>query len=142
MLFCNKLQTQLHVFNNCKQTLGRYTWKHGSILFTIAGHWKSKLAKSFSLFFYPPRFGFPLPKELFCGNIPDIILQEGKKLITELTCPAETGLLSPREYKADRYKELKNLSLVPCNALELILLEISALDFVNEHVKHFKNLLN
>ena len=60
-------------------------------------------------------------------------------MITELTCPAETGLLPSREYKADRYKELKNLSLVPCNALELILLEISALGFVNEHVKHFKN---
>ena len=59
--------------------------------------------------------------------MPDIVLQEGKKLIVkELICPIETNLLSSREYKADRYKELKNLSLVPCNHLELILLEISA----------------
>ena len=40
------------------------------------------------------------------------------------------------------YKELKYLSLVRCNDLELILIEISALGFVTKLVKHFKNLLN
>ena len=33
-LLCNKLQTQLHVFNKCKQALDCYTWRHDSILFT------------------------------------------------------------------------------------------------------------
>ena len=41
---CNKLQTQLHVFNNCRQTLDHYSWRHNSILFTIAEHLKLKLA--------------------------------------------------------------------------------------------------
>ena len=87
--------------------------------------------------------GFPSPKGLFSGKIPDIVLQQGEKLIViELTCPAETNLLSSREYKSNRYKELKNLSLVPCNDLELILLEISTLGFVTKHVREFKNLLN
>ena len=27
---CNKLQTEFYVFNNCKQALERYTWRHDS----------------------------------------------------------------------------------------------------------------
>ena len=46
---CNKLQMQFHVFNNCKQALDRYTWRHDSILFTITKHLKPKLAKSFCI---------------------------------------------------------------------------------------------
>ena len=140
---CNKLQTQLHVFNNCKQALDRYTSRHDSILFTITEHLKPKLANSFRIYVDSLHLGFLSQKELFSGKIPDIVLQQGKKLIViELTCPAQTNLLSSREYKSDRYKELKNLSLVPCNDLELILFEISALGFVTKHVKDFKNLLN
>ena len=83
------------------------------------------------------------PKGLFSGRIPDIVLEQGEKLIViELTCPAETNLLSSREYKSNCYKELKNLSLAPCNDLELILLEISILGFVTKHFRKFKKLLN
>ena len=140
---CNKLQTQFHVFNNCKQALHRYTWRHDSILFTITEHLKPKLANSFCIYVDSLHLGFPSPKGLFSGKIPDIVLQQGEKLIViELTCPAETNLLSSREYKSNRYKELKNLSLVPCNDLALILLEISTLGFATKHVRDFKNFLN
>ena len=140
---CNKLQTQFHVFNNCKQALDRYTWRHDSILFTITEHLKPKLANSFCIYVDSLHLGFPSPKGLFSGKIPDIVLQQGEKLIViELTCPAETNLLSSREYKSNRYKELKNLSLVPCNDLALILLEISTLGFATKHVRDFKNFLN
>ena len=50
---CNKLQTQLHVFNNCKQALDRYTWRHDSVLFTINEHLKPKLANSFRIYVDP-----------------------------------------------------------------------------------------
>ena len=84
-----------------------------------------------------------ITKGLFSGKIPGIALRQGKKLIViEFRCLAETNLHQSREYKSDRYKELKNLSLVPCNDLELILFEISALGFVTKHVRDFKNLLN
>ena len=122
---CNKLQTQFHVFNNCKQALDCYTRRRNSILFTITEHLKPKLANSFCIYLDSLQLVFPSPKGLFSGKIPDIVLQQGEKLtVIELTCPAETNLLSSREYKSDRYKELKSLSLVPCNDLELILLEI------------------
>ena len=40
---CQKMQTQLHVFSNCKVALeqGRYTWRHDSILLTIIHHFKA-----------------------------------------------------------------------------------------------------
>ena len=40
---CQKIQTQLHVFSNCKVALeqGRYTWRHDSILLTIIHHFKA-----------------------------------------------------------------------------------------------------
>ena len=100
---CNKLQTQLHVFNNCKQALDRYTWRHDSVLFTINEHLKPKLANSFRIYVDPLHLGFPSPKGLFSGKEPDIILQHGKKLLViELTYPAETNVLSSPEYKSDR----------------------------------------
>ena len=47
---CNKLQTQLHVLNNCKQALDCYSWRHESILFTITEYLKPKLANSFCIY--------------------------------------------------------------------------------------------
>ena len=140
---CNILQTQFHVFNNCKQALDRYTWKHDSILFTITEHLKPKLANRFCIYVDFLHLEFPSPKGLLSAKIPDIVLQQGEKLIViELTYPAETNLLSSCEYKSNHYKELKNLSLVSCNDLEFVLLEISTLGFVTKHVREFKNLLN
>ena len=140
---CSKLQTQLHASNNYKHALDRYTWRHDSILFTITENLKPKLTNSFRIYINSLHVGFPSPKGLYSGKIPDIVLQQGKKLIViELTCPTETNLLSSQEYKSDRYRELKNLSLVTCTDLELILLEVSALGFVTKHVREFKNLLN
>ena len=56
---CNKLQTQLHVFNNCKQALDRYTWRNDSILFTITEYLKSKLANSFHIYVNSLRLTLP-----------------------------------------------------------------------------------
>ena len=33
--WCSKMETQLHVFSNCVNSLNRYTWRHDSILNTI-----------------------------------------------------------------------------------------------------------
>jgi hypothetical protein len=138
-----KLQTQMHVFNNCEHALDRYTWRHDSVLFTITEHLKPRLADNTSIFVDSLSLDYPSPKGLFSGKVPDIVLIQGDKIIVvELTCPFETNLLSSRNYKAERYKELKQLSLVPCNELDLVLVEISSLGFVTKKGKDFKNLLN
>ena len=109
--------------------------------FTITQHLKPKLTNSFRIYIDSLHLGFPSRKRLFSGKIPDIVLQEGEKLIAiEFKCTAETNLLFSPEYKSDRYKEPKNLSLVPCNILELIVPQISTLGFVTKHVRDFKNL--
>ena len=74
---CNKIQTQFYIFNNCKQALDRYTWRHDSILFTITEHLKPKLANSFCIYVDSLHPEFPSPKGLFSGKIPDIVLQQG-----------------------------------------------------------------
>ena len=70
---CNKPQTQFHIFNNCKQALDCYTWRHDSKLFTITKHLKPKLANSFCIYVDSLHLGFPSTKGLFSGKIPDIV---------------------------------------------------------------------
>ena len=55
---CQKLQTQLHVFSNCKVALeqGRYTWRHDSILITIIHHFKAIVNEDLRLFADCPKF--------------------------------------------------------------------------------------
>ena len=56
--WCNKLQTQLHVFNNCKEALDRYTWRHYTIFFAITEYLKWKLANSFRIYVDSLHLGF------------------------------------------------------------------------------------
>ena len=67
--------------NNCKQALDRCTWRHDSILFTIFEHLKPKLANSFQIYVDSLYLELSSPMGLFSGKIPDIVLQQRKKLI-------------------------------------------------------------
>ena len=40
---CNCSETQLHIFNNCKLALGRYEWRHNSVISIIRKHLKTKV---------------------------------------------------------------------------------------------------
>ena len=138
---CNQLQTQLHVFNNCTRALDRYVWRHDSILFTISEYLKSAASNNYTIFIDCNALNYPTPNQ-FLNKRPDIILQnEHQIIVIELTCPFETNLKSSREYKANKYKDLKDLLLVPCDDLKLILLEISSLGFVSKDISEFKKLL-
>ena len=48
------------------------------------------------------------------------------------------NLLASCEYKANRYRDLKNLILTPHDGLRLILLEISSLGFILTESKELK----
>ena len=43
-LLCNKLQTQLHVFNKCKQALDCYTWRHMTQYYLQNRTFKTKIS--------------------------------------------------------------------------------------------------
>ena len=98
-----------------KQVLDCYLWRHGSIFLKMNEHLKAKLANSFRIYVDSLHLRFSSLKGIFCGKIPDIVLQQGKNVIfIERTSPAETKLIV--------IKEPKNLSLILCNELELFYL--------------------
>jgi hypothetical protein len=138
---CNGLQTQKHVFNNCVLALERYTWRHNSILKSLCNQLMQKLSSNFKLY-VDGIAGFPNPSQLFRSTRPDLIVKEGSKITAiELTCPYETNTDSSREYKQNRYKNLRRDLLTPTPQFELILLEITSLGFITENVKDFENFL-
>ena len=72
-------------FTNCKQALDYYSWRHDLVLFTATKHLKPKLT-SFCIYANFLHLGFPSQKGLFSGKMPDMDLQQGKKLmVIELT---------------------------------------------------------
>ena len=60
---CHQLQTQLHVFNNCKEALNRYEWRHNSILKSLCNHLSKKVSCYLQLF--SDIDGFENPSTLF-----------------------------------------------------------------------------
>lgn len=134
---CSKNQTQLHVFNHCETALERYTWRHNSILSTLA-----KKLTTLRGILYVDLEGYNNPSLLFKTKRPDLAFFEEKRLVVvELTCPYETNIISSRNYKAAKYKELKLDLIKPVNEIKLILLEITSLGFVGKSSKEFSTFL-
>ena len=61
--------------------------------------------------------------------------------IIELTVCFETNLISSREYKVNRYAQLKESCIEKNREVELIFIEISSLGFYTEHISVFKRFL-
>ena len=73
---------------------------------------------------------------------PDIVILERCRItVIELTCPFETNFNKWHEYKARRYKNLRNVLITPRAQFNLILLEISTLGFIGKTIKTFSQFL-
>ena len=73
---------------------------------------------------------------------PDIAILEKRRItIIELTCPFETNFNKSHEFKARRYNNLHKALITPCAQFNLILLEISTLDFAGKMIKTFSKFL-
>ena len=62
-LLCGKLQSQLHVFNNCTSALDRYTWRYNSVIKTLCNHLSENVMHGFCL--YADIEGYNNPATLF-----------------------------------------------------------------------------
>ena len=114
--FCRRyliLQTELHVFNNCKKAIDLDTWRHDTILFIITEHLKPKLANSFRIYVESLHLGFPSPKGLFSGKIPDIVLQQRNHM---------NRTHMPRRNKLVNTSHLVNTNLIVIENLRIYLL--------------------
>ena len=132
---CQKAQRQLHVLSNCSAALteGRYTWRHNSVLLTIAHYLAPLVGRAISLFV--DINGYRNPAMCFRTMRPDVVLVDHDKMIVmELTACFETNSIKSREYKKQRYKELKDDSLIHCNKFEIIFIEITTLGFVTNNI--------
>ena len=139
---CNNLQTQFHVLSNCVNALDRYTWRHNSILYTIYQHISFKLPLDMELYVDLDELRLPSPALLFSNQRPDLVIKQGHNYtVIELTCPNEGRLLLSREYKAERYKLLKDQLLTQCEKFDLILVEVSTLGFMSKNIKSFIDVL-
>ena len=94
---CNeKAETLHHTVANCNTAAnqGRYTWRHDSILYTIANH----LNQVGNAMIYADIAGFQNPSSLFRSIRPDIVMAVGKTYhVIELTVCFETNLLKSHE---------------------------------------------
>ena len=109
---CQKAQTQLHVLSNRSAALtqGRYTWRHNSVLLTIADYLAPLVGRAISLFVDID--GYSNLATCFRTTRLDVVLVDHDKMIVmELTVCFETNSIESREYKKRRYKEQKDDSL-------------------------------
>ena len=66
------------------------------------------------------------PGNLFKSKRPDIVLKESDSIAAiELTCPFELNIIKSKEYKENKYRELKNDLVVPYKQFMSILLELT-----------------
>ena len=70
------------------------------------------------------------PGNLFKSKRPAIIIKKNNSITTiELTCPFELNTIKSREYKENKYSEVKNDLVLPDKRFKLILLELTSLGF-------------
>ena len=85
---------------------------------------------------YADILGYKNPSELFRNLRPDIVLLKRDSLVSiELTCCFETNLINSRNYKIDRYCNLKE----DCN-LNVKVKELYVLGFLSKNIKKLKTL--
>ena len=136
---CDQKQSQLHVLSYCQVALRekRYTWRHNSILLTIA-RFLSVPANSRGMKLFVDLDGYPNPGECFGSQRLDIVIINGKEVIViELSVCYETRTEEARNFKKRRYQNLKSDLSIECEKLNIIYVGITTLGFVSRNIKDF-----
>ena len=106
------------------------TFLDNSILTSLCNHLNKKVCRDFKIF--ADLTNYENPGNLFKSKRPDIVIKENNSITAiELTCPFELNIIKSRDYKENKYKELKNDLVVPYKQFTLILLELTSLGFVS-----------
>ena len=127
-LWLKPQQAQLHIFNFGERTLDWFTGRYNSILSSLCNHLNKKVCPDFKIF--TDLTNYQNPGNLFKSKRPAIIIKKNNSITTiELTCPFELNTIKSREYKENKYSEVKNDLVVPDKRFKLILLELTSLGF-------------
>ena len=125
-----KPQTQHHILNNCSVAVSqdRLTWRHDSVLHTIAYHLQVMVSKGYETFV--DLAGYSCPDKVFESQRPDIVVCFGNLVYSiELTICFETNFEKSRQYKQTRYENLKLNLIDKSKELKLLFIEFSSLGF-------------
>ena len=140
--FCLQSDTLQHIVSSCKLYLehGRYTWRHDSVLNSIAKTFST--LPDCSLYADLPTF---LSPSFITGSAfrPDllIITKENVLYILELTIGFETNIQINSERKASKYHHLQQTLLPNYKQIKFINLSMGALGTIGSSSESFSDLL-
>ena len=132
-ILCQNMQTQLHVLSNCSKCLNRYTWRHDSVINSILLQISKSVKSTMKIYCDCNSLPYSNTSEIFANQRPDIAIVDGSKIVViELTVCFEKNTSKSREYKVNRYGNLKSQLLIPSSKIEIIFLEITTLGFISK----------
>jgi hypothetical protein len=131
---CSSPQTNKHVLSNCSNSavLERFSNRHAKILKILAEWVYSKIDNTVDFFVDLKNSSFKQISDLFIDLRPDMAIISGNSVhVIELTVCHESNIISSKQYKTDKYKNLKNhrSSLISNHEILLITCEVSVLGF-------------
>ena len=130
---CQNLETQLHIFSNSKNYSDRYTWRNDSVLKTISNKLSRTGIDDVTIYVDCEHLQFPCTSELFSNSRPDAVVKWGNKIfVIELTVCFDTNTKKSRDYKMNRYRNLKDELLIECELFDVIYLEFTTLGFISK----------
>ena len=101
---CNNIQSLLHVVVGCAVSLGRYTWRHDSVLSYIA-----TFLKRFARELYVDVTNFSSPSIITGEEMqPDLLIipDRSKMFVVELTIGFESNNAKNEVHKRNKYENL------------------------------------
>ena len=131
------------MLSNCSVSVsvaeGRYTWRHDSILYTLLQYLCQ--LKNYGFNIYGDLEGYCKTSELFHSFRPDIVLVKDDTIyILELTCCFETNTEKSRNFKMNKYIDIKNDCTRRFRHCKKIFIEITSLGLVTTHIENLNSI--
>ena len=131
------------MLSNCSVSVsvaeGRYTWRHDSILYTLLQYLCQ--LKNYGFNIYGDLEGYCKTIERFHSFRPDIVLVKDDTIyILELTCCFETNTEKSRNFKMNKYIDIKNVCTRRFRHCKKIFSEITSLCLVTTHIENLNSI--
>jgi hypothetical protein len=128
---CGRIETTLHVLNNCQATLDKYTWRHNSVLQAIARFVSSHKAGDYQLLVdlpdHPSRYDLFPPSVYVTAQRPDMVFLNDRAIcLVELTVPAEENVDKAADRKKCKYQSMVDELNLLGYRTELLTIEIGS----------------
>ena len=133
---CSKIQSNKHVLSNCSSdhALKRYRGRHDAVLEIIAKWISDSITNGHALHADLPDNRFKPLSEIFQNLRPDIAIIWKKVVVAlELTICHESNMVNSKEYKLNKYQNLRAnlISAFSQYTVKLFTIEVPTLGFIS-----------